>query len=125
MSGDNPYSGFSGYGAPQVNAGGGEVPANAAPVLIKDTTTQSFTQDVIAESRKQPVLVGRYEVQRVLVPFKATLRMDTTKTPPVPVKQDLFMLVWQLCVVKSVRVVTETEIEEIDELAAALQVTEG
>ena len=57
MSGDNPYSGFSGYGAPQVNAGGGEVPANAAPVLIKDTTTQSFTQDVIAESRKQPVLV--------------------------------------------------------------------
>ena len=57
MSGDNPYSGFSGYGAPQVNAGGGEVPANAAPVLIKDTTTQSFTQEVIAESRKQPVLV--------------------------------------------------------------------
>ena len=56
MSGDNPYSGFSGYGAPQVNAGG-DIPASAAPVLIKDTTTQGFPQDVIAESRKQPVLV--------------------------------------------------------------------
>jgi Linear amide C-N hydrolases, choloylglycine hydrolase family len=73
----------------------------------------------------EPGKTSGNEVQRVLVPFKATLRMDTTKTPPAPVKQDLFMLVWQLCVVKSVRVVTETEIEEIDELAAALQVTEG
>ena len=55
MSGDNPYSGFSGYGAPQVNAGS-DIPATAAPVLIQDTTTQGFPQDVIAESRKQPVL---------------------------------------------------------------------
>jgi putative thioredoxin len=57
MSGDNPYSGFSGYGAPQVNTSGGETAATPAPVLIKDTTTQAFNQDVITESRKQPVLV--------------------------------------------------------------------
>jgi hypothetical protein len=56
----------------------------------------------------EPGKTSGNEVQRVLIPFKATLRMDTTKKPPQPVKQDLFMLVWQLCVVKSVRVVTET-----------------
>jgi putative thioredoxin len=59
MTGDNPYGGgFSGYGTAQVNqapAVSQEVTASAS--LIKDTTTQSFTQDVIAESRKQPVLV--------------------------------------------------------------------
>lgn len=59
MTSDNPYGGgFSGYGAAQVN----QAPANAAaqPALgdfIKDTTTQAFPQDVIAESRNQPVLV--------------------------------------------------------------------
>lgn len=59
MTGDNPYGGgFSGYGTAQVNqapAVSQEVAASAS--LIKDTTTQSFPQDVIAESRKQPVLV--------------------------------------------------------------------
>ncbi len=67
MSGDNPYGGgFSGYGAAQVNQTpqANQVPQSAgnmgAPVSaghIKDTTTQAFAQDVIAESRKQPVLV--------------------------------------------------------------------
>ena len=60
MSGDNPYGGsFSGYGAQQVSAGNNSIAPEGirggAP--IKDTTTQSFAQDVIAESRKQPVLV--------------------------------------------------------------------
>jgi putative thioredoxin len=58
MSGDNPYSGVSGYGASQYNqqpaaAETGEISGG----LVKDTSTQSFPQDVIAESRKQPVLV--------------------------------------------------------------------
>lgn len=58
MSGDNPYGGnFSGYGSQQVNAGGEAAPGAPKAGLIKDTTTQSFSQDVIAESRKQPVLV--------------------------------------------------------------------
>ncbi len=58
MSGDNPYSGFSGYGSSQYN----QQPAAAETGAItgghvKDTSTQAFPQDVIAESRKQPVLV--------------------------------------------------------------------
>ena len=58
MSGDNPYSGFSGYGSSQYN----QQPAAAETGVItgghvKDTSTQAFPQDVIAESRKQPVLV--------------------------------------------------------------------
>ena len=62
MTGDNPYAGFSGYGAPQVNAGASGEAVRIAPDGItgghvKDTTTQGFPQDVIAESRKQPVLV--------------------------------------------------------------------
>jgi putative thioredoxin len=37
------------------NSGGAQAPA--ADGLIKDTTTQAFTKDVIEESRRQPVLV--------------------------------------------------------------------
>ncbi|MFR0657070.1 thioredoxin domain-containing protein, partial [Pantoea sp. SIMBA_079] len=37
------------FGAPQAAAGGAD--------LVKDTTTAGFQADVIAESRKQPVLV--------------------------------------------------------------------
>jgi putative thioredoxin len=61
MSGDNPYGGgFSGYGAAQINQA--QTPAASSEMQvpaghIKDTTTQAFAQDVIAESRKQPVLV--------------------------------------------------------------------
>jgi putative thioredoxin len=36
--------------------GGGATP-QAAPDLIKDTTTQTFVKDVIEESRRQPVLI--------------------------------------------------------------------
>lgn len=36
--------------------GGGATP-QAAPNLIKDTTTQSFVKDVIEESKRQPVLI--------------------------------------------------------------------
>jgi putative thioredoxin len=36
--------------------GGGPTP-QAAPDLIKDTTTQTFVKDVIEESRRQPVLI--------------------------------------------------------------------
>ena len=59
MSGDNPYGGnFSGYGSQNVNAGGNEIaPDGIRGGYVSETTTQSFPQDVIAESRKQPVLV--------------------------------------------------------------------
>lgn len=53
---NNPYAGAGGqmtanvsFGAPQAAAGGAD--------LVKDTTTAGFQADVIAESRKQPVLV--------------------------------------------------------------------
>ena len=39
-----------------VEQGGGAAP-QAAPDLIKDTTTQSFMKDVIEESKRQPVLI--------------------------------------------------------------------
>jgi len=35
----------------------GNGPAQAAPDLIKETTTQTFVKDVIEESRRQPVLI--------------------------------------------------------------------
>jgi putative thioredoxin len=62
MSGDNPYSGISGYGASQYNQQAAEQPEAAQTGAItggyvKETSTQAFPQDVIAESRKQPVLV--------------------------------------------------------------------
>ncbi len=62
MSGDNPYSGVSGYGSSQYNQQAAEQPVVTETVAItgghvKDTSTQAFPQDVIAESRKQPVLV--------------------------------------------------------------------
>lgn len=62
MSGDNPYSGVSGYGSSQYNQQPAEQPVVPETVAItgghvKDTSTQAFPQDVIAESRKQPVLV--------------------------------------------------------------------
>jgi putative thioredoxin len=59
MTSENPYGGgFSGYGAAQVN----QAPATSTSAIdsahhIKDTTTQGFAHDVIAESRNQPVLV--------------------------------------------------------------------
>ncbi|MFZ2102734.1 MAG: thioredoxin [Oricola sp.] len=63
-SNDNPFaSGQGGYGAQHVDFGGQGNGAAAAgkPAgsgeLIKDTTTAGFQQDVIAESRNQPVLV--------------------------------------------------------------------
>ncbi|KAB2723200.1 thioredoxin [Brucella intermedia] len=53
---NNPYAGAGGqmtanvsFGVPQAAAGGAD--------LVKDTTTAGFQADVIAESRKQPVLV--------------------------------------------------------------------
>jgi putative thioredoxin len=61
MSSDNPYGGgFSGYGTTQINQA--QAPAASSDTVvstghIKDTTTQGFALDVIAESRKQPVLV--------------------------------------------------------------------
>lgn len=59
MSGDNPYGGnFSGYGSQQVNSGAKDIaPEGIKGGYVSETTTQSFPQDVIAESRKQPVLV--------------------------------------------------------------------
>ena len=36
---------------------GSGMPPQAAPDLIKETTTQSFVKDVIEESRRQPVLI--------------------------------------------------------------------
>ena len=69
MSGqDNPYSGAGQYSAPSVQFGSpaqnGSTPEYGAGLglaapgdLIKDTTTATFTQDVIQELRKQPVLV--------------------------------------------------------------------
>jgi len=51
---DNPYGGNYSvqYGNGQASA-----PAPAAGHAVKDVTTSSFAQDVIAESRNQPVLV--------------------------------------------------------------------
>ena len=51
---DNPYGGNYSvqYGNGQASA-----PAPAAGDAVKDVTTSSFAQDVIAESRRQPVLV--------------------------------------------------------------------
>jgi putative thioredoxin len=39
-----------------VEQGGGPAP-QAAPDLIKETTTQTFVKDVIEESKRQPVLI--------------------------------------------------------------------
>lgn len=69
-SSDNPFAptgGSSGYGAQTIDLGGGS-PATPSPAetglgnqpggaLIKDTTTADFQNDVIAESRNQPVLI--------------------------------------------------------------------
>lgn len=62
-SNDNPFAANQGgYGAQTVAFGGngaGAPAAGGAPAgaLIKDTTTNGFQQDVIAESRNQPVIV--------------------------------------------------------------------
>jgi putative thioredoxin len=39
-----------------IEQGGGASP-EAAPDLIKETTTQTFVKDVIEESKRQPVLI--------------------------------------------------------------------
>ncbi|MCM2293346.1 thioredoxin [Allorhizobium sp. BGMRC 0089] len=52
----NPYGGFAGQMTGQVKFGA-DTPPQAAGGLIKDTTTQTFTKDVLDESRRQPVLV--------------------------------------------------------------------
>ena len=57
---DNPYAAGDGYSATiQLgdNAGAGQPAAANVADLIRDTTTAQFTQDVIQESRNQPVLV--------------------------------------------------------------------
>ncbi|WP_421855985.1 thioredoxin [Oricola sp.] len=59
---DNPFAAGQsggGYGTQTVDFGGGAGQPQAVPAgeLIKDTTTAEFAQDVIAESRNQPVLV--------------------------------------------------------------------
>ena len=57
---DNPYAAGDGYSATiQLgdNAGAGQPAAANMADLIRDTTTAQFTQDVIQESRNQPVLV--------------------------------------------------------------------
>jgi putative thioredoxin len=59
MSGsDNPYGGSYG-GQMSASASFGAAPAasNAAGSYVSDTSTASFTKDVIEESRRQPVLV--------------------------------------------------------------------
>jgi putative thioredoxin len=56
MSGnDNPYS--NSFGQMSATASFGDAPAPPAGGYIKDTTTATFTKDVIEESRSQPVLV--------------------------------------------------------------------
>jgi len=40
-----------------VEQGSGSAPQQAAPDLIKETTTQTFVKDVIEESKRQPVLI--------------------------------------------------------------------
>ena len=58
MSGNNPYSnGFGGQMTAKAHAASpAAAPAGAAD-LVKETTTASFTRDVLEESRRQPVLV--------------------------------------------------------------------
>jgi putative thioredoxin len=53
MTTNNPYAG-SGQGQMSASVSLG---ASTQPALIKDTTTASFTRDVLEESRHQPVLV--------------------------------------------------------------------
>ena len=53
-TGDNPYA--ASFGG-QVNAAASYGAAAPAGGLVKDTTTASFAQDVLEESRHQPVLV--------------------------------------------------------------------
>jgi putative thioredoxin len=53
---NNPYGGSS-YSVTTQFGDGGAVTAPAAADLIKDTTTAAFANDVIKESRNQPVLV--------------------------------------------------------------------
>jgi putative thioredoxin len=58
---DNPFGGTGGQYSTKVSYGSAE-PARtngpaAAPLVVKDVTTASFTVDVIEESRKLPVLV--------------------------------------------------------------------
>ena len=53
---NNPY-GDSSYSVTTQFGNGGAVDAPAAADLIKDTTTAAFANDVIKESRNQPVLV--------------------------------------------------------------------
>lgn len=55
MTSDNPYASAGGY-AQDMNYAA-PVPNGAAVTAFKDVTTQSFQNDVIAASRKQPVLV--------------------------------------------------------------------
>ncbi|KQV20420.1 thioredoxin [Rhizobium sp. Root1203] len=56
MSGnDNPYS--NSFGQMSATASYGDATAASAGGYIKDTTTATFTKDVIEESRNQPVLV--------------------------------------------------------------------
>lgn len=56
---DNPFGG--GYGATtgttSVSYGAATQNASTAAELIKDTTTAAFAKDVVAESKRQPVLV--------------------------------------------------------------------
>ncbi|MBN9045743.1 MAG: thioredoxin [Rhizobiales bacterium] len=57
---NNPYAGAGGQMTANVSfgsAGSAAPAANTADSLIKETTTAGFQADVIAESRKQPVLV--------------------------------------------------------------------
>ena len=53
-TGDNPYA--ASFGG-QLNAAASYGAAAPAGGLVKDTTTASFAQDVLEESRHQPVLV--------------------------------------------------------------------
>ena len=78
-----------------VEQGGGPAP-QAAPDLIKETTTQTFVKDVIEESKRQPVLVDFWaewcgpcrmaasEVKRVAAEMAGkalVLKVDTEKNP--------------------------------------------
>ena len=54
---NNPFGGMSGNYATNVQFSAGDVAAQPAANLVKDTTTAAFAADVIQESRNQPVLV--------------------------------------------------------------------
>lgn len=72
-----------------------------------------------SEKTKNP-----FEVQLNVVPFEATVGEELKKDgTTVKVKQLVFTLVWQLCIVKTTRVVTERQVANVNRLMSALRMT--